>query len=70
MSRSIKHSIYDHIDRLCVGNRGVAVVIESQHNCVRCRGIKQDSVMKTSQMSRPLLKDFTKEALVRVKLDF
>jgi len=26
-------------------------LIESQHNCVKCRGIKQDSVMKTSQMS-------------------
>jgi len=43
--------IHDMVDELCVGNRGVAVVIESQHNCVRCRGIKNDSVMKTSQMS-------------------
>ena len=40
-----------HVHELCVGNRGVAVVVESQHNCVKCRGIKQDSVMKTSQMS-------------------
>ncbi len=51
IQESLTKQIHDHIDRLCVGNRGVAVVIESQHNCVRCRGIKQDSVMKTSQMS-------------------
>ena len=51
IQESLTKQIHDHVDRLCVGNRGVAVVIESQHNCVRCRGIKQDSVMKTSQMS-------------------
>ena len=51
IQESLTKQIHDHIDRLCVGNRGVAVVIESQHNCVKCRGIKQDSVMKTSQMS-------------------
>lgn len=51
IQESLTKQIHDHIDRLCVGNRGVAVIIESQHNCVKCRGIKQDSVMKTSQMS-------------------
>ena len=51
IQESLTKQIHDHIDKLCVGNRGVAVVVESQHNCVRCRGIKQDSVMKTSQMS-------------------
>ena len=51
IQESLTKQIHDHIDRLCVGNRGVAVVVESQHNCVRCRGIKQDSVMKTSQLS-------------------
>ena len=51
IQESLTKQIHDHIDRLCIGNRGVAVVVESQHNCVRCRGIKQDSVMKTSQMS-------------------
>lgn len=51
IQESLTKQIHDHIDRLCVGNRGVAVVVESQHNCVKCRGIKQDSVMKTSQMS-------------------
>ena len=51
IQESLTKQIHDMIDQLCVGNRGVAVVIESQHNCVKCRGIKNDSVMKTSQMS-------------------
>ena len=51
IQESLTKQIHDHVDRLCVGNRGVAVVIESQHNCVKCRGIKQESIMKTSQMS-------------------
>ena len=51
IQESLTKQIHDKIDELCVGNRGVAVVIESQHNCVLCRGIKHDSVMKTSQLS-------------------
>ena len=51
IQESLTKQIHDHIDRLCIGNRGVAVVVESQHNCVKCRGIKNDSIMKTSQMS-------------------
>ena len=51
IQESLTKQIHDHVHELCVGNRGVAVVVESQHNCVKCRGIKQDSVMKTSQMS-------------------
>ena len=51
IQESLTKQIHDHIDKLCIGNRGVADVVESQHNCVKCRGIKQDSVMKTSQMS-------------------
>lgn len=51
IQESLTKQIHDKIDALCIGNRGVAVVIESQHNCVLCRGVKQDSVMKTSQMS-------------------
>lgn len=51
IQESLTKQIHDMVDQLCIGNRGVAVVIESQHNCVRCRGIKNDSVMKTSQMS-------------------
>lgn len=51
IQESLTKQIHDKIHELCAGNRGVAVVIESQHNCVLCRGVKHDSVMKTSQMS-------------------
>lgn len=51
VQESLTKQISDTINELCVGNRGVAVVIESQHNCVKCRGVRNDSVMKTSEMS-------------------
>lgn len=52
VQESLTKQIHDHIDKLCVGNRGVAVVIESTHNCVRCRQLNHESVMKTSQLSQ------------------
>lgn len=64
IQESLTKQIHDKIDELCVGNRGVAVVIESQHNCVKCRGIKNDSIMKTSQMSGYF---FTNEIGTRVE---
>ena len=51
IQESLTKQIHDHLDKLCVGNRGIAIIIESQHNCVKCRGIKHDSIMKTSQLS-------------------
>jgi GTP cyclohydrolase I len=51
IQESLTKQIHDHVDRLCVGNRGTACIIESQHFCVKCRGVKHDSVMKTSQLS-------------------
>lgn len=51
VQESLTKQIHDHIDKLCIGNRGVAVIIESTHNCVRCRGLNHESVMKTSQLS-------------------
>lgn len=51
VQESLTKQIHDHIDKLCVGNRGVAVIIESTHNCVRCRQLNHESIMKTSQLS-------------------
>ncbi len=51
IQESLTKQVHDYINTLCLGNRGVAVVIESQHFCVKCRGVKNDSVMKTSQLS-------------------
>lgn len=51
IQESLTKQIHDHVDKLCVGNRGVAVVVEAQHSCVACRGVRHDSSMKTSQLS-------------------
>lgn len=51
IQESLTKQIHDHVSKLCVGNRGVAVIVESQHMCVKCRGVRHDSVMKTSQLS-------------------
>lgn len=51
VQESLTKQIHDHIDKLCIGNRGVAVIVESTHNCVRCRQLNHESVMKTSQLS-------------------
>lgn len=65
IQESLTKQIHDHINRLCVGNRGVAVIIESTHSCVKCRGIKHDSIMKTSQLSGYF---FTNEVGTRTEL--
>lgn len=51
IQESLTKQIHDHINKLCVGNRGVAVVVEAQHTCVACRGVRHDGMMKTSQLS-------------------
>jgi GTP cyclohydrolase I len=51
IQESLTKQIHDEVNSLCTGNRGVAVVIEAQHNCVACRGVRHDSKMKTSQLS-------------------
>ena len=33
-------AIHNAVDKICEGNLGVAVMIEAEHNCVSCRGIK------------------------------
>lgn len=51
IQESLTKQIHDKVDELCKGNRGVAVQVIAKHNCVKCRGIKQDSTMVTSEMS-------------------
>lgn len=51
IQESLTKQIHSHIDKEALFNRGVAVVIESQHCCVKCRGVRHNSVMKTSEMS-------------------
>lgn len=51
LQESLTKQIHDYLDKMCVGNRGVAVVVEAEHMCVKCRGVKDDSQMITSQLS-------------------
>ena len=51
IQESLTKQIHDHISELCIGNRGVAVVVEASHSCVQCRGCRHESCMKTSQLS-------------------
>lgn len=43
--------IHDYLNKVCEGNEGIAVVIEAKHTCASCRGVKHDSIMKTSKLS-------------------
>ena len=52
--------IHDHIDRVCEGNIGVAVMISADHMCACVRGVKHDSTMKTSKLSGEFMRDASK----------
>jgi len=51
IQESLTKQIHDHVNNLCEGNRGVAVIIKAQHSCVSCRGVRHNSTMATSQLS-------------------
>jgi len=49
--------IHNHINKVCTGNLGVAVLVSCKHLCCQLRGVNQSSVMKTSKMSGEFLND-------------
>jgi len=51
VQESLTKQVHDFVNKKCTGNRGVAVVIEAKHQCVGCRGVRHDSLMRTSQLS-------------------
>lgn len=55
IQEGLTSQIHKYIDEICVGNKGVAVVVEANHSCVKCRGIKNDSTMGTALMSGAFL---------------
>lgn len=65
LQEGLTKQIHDYIDKLCEGNRGVAVIISAKHACCGSRGIKHDSTMKTSQLSGYF---FTNELGTRTEL--
>ena len=51
VQENLTMQIHDHINRVCEGNLGVAVMIEANHMCACVRGVKHDATMKTSKLS-------------------
>lgn len=51
VQENLTMQIHNHINEVCKGNLGVAVVVEASHTCCSNRGIGHDSIMKTAKMS-------------------
>ena len=48
--------IHEYLDKMLVGNKGVAVLIEAQHSCVQMRGVEnKDSFTTTCKLSGAFL---------------
>lgn len=51
-------AIHHAVNELCIGNRGVAVMINATHNCVQCRGVKhRGASMQTAKLSGAFMED-------------
>lgn len=57
VQENLTMQIHQHIDQICEGNKGVAVLIEADHTCCSSRGVKHDSTMRTARMSGAFLKN-------------
>lgn len=55
VQENLTMQIHKHINQVCVGNNGVAVLVEANHTCAGLRGVKHDSTMKTARMSGAFL---------------
>lgn len=51
VQENLTMQIHNYMDKVCVGNKGVAVYVEANHTCAGLRGVKHDSIMKTARMS-------------------
>jgi GTP cyclohydrolase I len=49
--------IHNFVNKICVGNKGVACMVEANHTCCSLRGIKHASTMRTARMSGAFLTD-------------
>lgn len=58
IQESLTCQIHEAIDKICTGNKGVAVLVEAVHTCVCNRGVKHDGTgMKTARMAGDFLED-------------
>jgi len=55
VQENLTMQIHSHVDQMCEGNIGVAVMIEANHMCVQVRGVEHDSIMKTTKLSKRFL---------------
>lgn len=51
IQEGLTQQIFDFLNQVCEGNEGIAVVIEAEHSCASCRGVRHKSIMKTSKLS-------------------
>jgi len=51
VQENLTMQIHKYMNKVCKGNKGVAVYIEANHTCAALRGVKHDSIMKTARMS-------------------
>ena len=51
VQENLTMQIHNHIDRVCEGNLGVAVMVSANHMCACVRGVKHDATMKTAKLS-------------------
>lgn len=51
VQENLTMQIHDYLNAICEDNGGIAVLIEANHMCACVRGVKHDSIMKTSKLS-------------------
>jgi len=55
VQENLTMQIHNHIDSVCDGNLGVAVMVSANHMCACVRGVRHDATMKTSKLSKEFL---------------
>lgn len=65
IQEGLTQQIHEFVNKVCEGNRGVAVIVKAKHGCISCRGLEDDSTMVTSKLSGYF---FTNEVGTRVEL--
>jgi len=55
VQENLTMQIHNHMNEVCKGNKGIAVLVSANHTCAGLRGVKHDSIMKTARMSGAFL---------------
>lgn len=51
IQEGLTQQIHEHLDKILIGNKGIACIIEASHGCIRCRQLRDQSTMVTSKLS-------------------